>query len=391
MNLTPKIGEAPTLISVVKFVSSVFEHAPAGVAVSDANYNVVYANESLMAEIGTNGVSITGRNLLQYLQLLVEPGQFERLRKSVIDEKPYHGEFLLSNQNKKSKVHISFVPLRESEEFSSYAYVLVLGGASRAESETLFEAVSLDRMLTRGEMAAEIAHEINNYLTILLGNVELIPLFLNTNKTEKLLEKSELMRDTLVKISKFTDCLSEFGKVRDSGVEYCDLSRTVEQMIAFLKPQNRFDDIEIRADLASEPLPIRAHQGPIQQIIVSLANNAADELNEGCSDNPVIEINTRLSEDGKSSILTVTDNGRGIPAHIRPKIFDFRVSCRKNGEGFGLLACKHIVDRYHGDISYETEDNVGTTFTVILPKADIGSQIESESAADQAEKLTPQS
>jgi len=386
MNLKPKIGDAPTLISVVRFVSSVFEHAPSGIAVSDANFNVVYANESLMADFGTNGVNITGRNLLQYLQLLIEPGQFERLKKAVIDENPIHGEFLLSNQTRKSKVHISLIPLIEERENTSYAYVLVLGGASRTESETLFDAVSLDRMLTRGDMAGEIAHEINNYLTILMGNVELIPLFLNTGKTDKLLEKSELMRDTLAKIATFTDCLTEFGKVKDSGYDHCELSRTVKQMVSFLKPQNRFDDIKIRTEFTDEMLPLKAHIGPIQQIIVSLLNNAADELNEGCHENPVIEICTRVSEDGESAILIISDNGRGIPKQIQPKIFDFRVSCREGGEGFGLLACKHIVDRYHGEIFFETEENIGTTFTVILPKTEInhnGNNFESQIPADQ--------
>lgn len=226
--------------------------------------------------------------------------------------------------------------------------------------------IELDRMLTRGEMAGEIAHEINNYLTILLGNVELLPMFLAGGQADKVSEKLPLMKKTLEKIASFTENLSLYGQPQ-SVPEAFDLNKDIMEMVEFLTPQNRYDDIEIVTDLAADVGMLNGDSGRVQQLIVNLLHNAADELQECEKANAEIRLSTKRSDDGCSIVIEVRDNGRGVSESVSDKLFNERVSTKANGEGFGLLACKHIVTTHGGEISFETNADSGSCFRVVLP------------------------
>jgi C4-dicarboxylate-specific signal transduction histidine kinase len=226
--------------------------------------------------------------------------------------------------------------------------------------------IELDRMLTRGEMAGEIAHEINNYLTILLGNVELLPMFLAGGQTDKVSEKLPLMKKTLEKIASFTENLSLYGQPQ-SIPEAFDLNKDILETVNFLTPQNRYDDIEIVTDLPADVGMITGDSGRVQQLIVNLLHNAADELQECEKPNAEIRLSTKRSDDGKSIAIEIQDNGRGISEEIRSRLFNERVSTKASGEGFGLLACKQIVATHGGEMSFETNADGGSCFRVVLP------------------------
>jgi C4-dicarboxylate-specific signal transduction histidine kinase len=228
------------------------------------------------------------------------------------------------------------------------------------------QVVELDRLLTRGEMAGEIAHEMNNDLTILMGNIELFPLLLANGNHSAIANKLPLMKETLEKIAGYAQSLLSYGKTQEQ-LDLVDLRRIVTDAVSFLKPQNRFDNIRICTDLSSDISPVRGDAGQLQQVVVNLLNNAADELNECRKPEPLIQVRTVLSKDGRSSVLSVSDNGRGIPESARPMLFTERFTTRENGEGFGLLACRIIAERHGGEIKFETTSGLGTTFELHIP------------------------
>jgi signal transduction histidine kinase len=352
--------------SVMALLSSALEDESLAAIVADPSFSVMFANNAAKANL--TGSEIVGRNLMNVLCELDDTTDWEefstRLRTSgtaVCDMSvAKHGTQPISY-----RVSCTRISDEASGQVSAYVFI------ARVISSPLdigLKIVALDRMLTRGEMAGEIAHEINNYLTILLGNVELIPLFLDNNDVEKVVQKLPLMKKTIERIAAFSESLVDYGRPRPR-FEIIDLNQMISKTIDFLKPQNRFDEIEIAANLSPKIPPVKGDSGQLQQVIVNLLHNAGDELSVGERPEPVIRIETSGSKEGKSTIVSVSDNGRGIPEELRPRLFRERVSMKDSGEGYGLLACKRIVNRHGGEISIHSTEGGGTCFEIILPSS----------------------
>ena len=227
--------------------------------------------------------------------------------------------------------------------------------------------LKLDRIATRGKMARDIAHEINNYLAILQGNLELIPMMLAKNDLEKLDKKVSLMKETVGRISNFTDGLTRFS---DENTEFVkeDLNQLIENLIAFLKPQNKFDDIAITTNLADNMPLVEIDTSQIQHLLVNLINNGAEAVSQtGMENNKWIVISTSYDEYNQEISIKVSDGGLGIKDEFIDKLFVSRFSTKRQGTGFGLITCKNIVDNHDGEVSYHTSEESKSVFTVKIP------------------------
>jgi two-component system sporulation sensor kinase A len=225
--------------------------------------------------------------------------------------------------------------------------------------------LKLDRNASRGKMARSIAHEINNYLAILQGNLELVPMFLASNKTEKLESKLEIMKETVSKISNFTGGLTRFS---NETPEYSkeDLNQLIENLIAFLKPQNKYDNIRIDTKLADDVPLVEIDSGQIHLLLVNLINNAA-EAQADLNQDMWIEVTTAIDHSSKTVSIKVTDGGPGVDERSIPDLFIKRFSTRREGAGLGLITSKSVVDNHRGHLIYRTDDSSKAVFEVIIP------------------------
>jgi len=228
---------------------------------------------------------------------------------------------------------------------------------SISESENYQEMIlELDRAASRGKMARDIAHEINNYLAVLQGNLELIPMFLSKGDTEKVEKKAAVMRDTVDKISTFTEGLTRYS---DASSEFSkeDLSQLIENLIAFLKPQNKFDDVSIISNLSEDVPLVEIDAGQMQLLLVNLINNAAEAQAAG-EGQRWVAISTEFNKDSASVIIKVADPGRGVDEEHIPQLFKKRFTTKRDNTGLGLITSKSIIDNHSGTIAYRrTEDN----------------------------------
>ncbi|MFQ5499256.1 MAG: ATP-binding protein [Candidatus Zixiibacteriota bacterium] len=225
--------------------------------------------------------------------------------------------------------------------------------------------IRLDRYYTKGQMVGDIAHEINNFLAILSGNIELMPLFLRKGDQEKIDSKLELMKTTVDRIARFCDGLMD---VDPDQAHYtpASINQTIENMVAFLKPQNRFQGVQFATRLAPDLPLAEVDIGQVQQLMVNMIHNAADavaELEEGAA----ILIATSLVPNAEEPLvrIEVTDNGPGVDETRRELLFEKRFTTKRKGHGIGLITCRKIVDGHRGRIGYD--DSAGTCFYAELP------------------------
>jgi len=241
--------------------------------------------------------------------------------------------------------------------------------------------VSVDRYYTRGEMAGDIAHEINNYLAVLGGNIELMPLFLKRGDREKIDAKLELMKNTVDKIARFADGLMDVNQ-GEAQFAPTDLNQLIQNMLAFLKPQNRFDGIALITELSADLPLVELDQNQIQQTLINLIQNGADALVDHDGSKEIRIVTEPLPDEG-SVRVTISDNGPGVEPDRQDALFEKRFTTKRKGHGYGLVTCRRIIDTHQGVIGYRSES--GAVFFFELPVRRSRSKTESTESAATAE------
>ena len=342
------------------FLSKLITNAPFPVIVTDTSRKIITFSDAALKTFEISEEEVIGRDLTEFFPFApdrVFPQTDESSK--VIDREMICGK--TSGEN--FPVLLSRVSIREANnDISAYLFILRDISESKSFQEMI---ISIDRMATRGVMAGEIAHEVNNYLAIILGNVELLPLLLSKGKMDKVDHKLEVLRQTVTKIQRFSEGLMGYGD--DEAVFIAgDLNQLVENMVVFLKPQNRYDGITWKMDLSSDIPLVSFDSSQMQQLMVNILNNAADALKE-CGGTPRITITTGVSDDKTLASITIADNAGGLPDDIYEVIFKQRYTGQRRGRGFGLFIVKQIIDKHEGSITYQTEEGKGTSFAISIP------------------------
>jgi PAS domain S-box-containing protein len=237
--------------------------------------------------------------------------------------------------------------------------------------------VTSGRLAAVGELAAGIAHEINNPMAFVRANLtqlrsawEELGKHLPREAAEpaRMLhdEMFELLDDSIEGVERTTSIVRDVRSFAHGGNgerESVDLNELLEQVLRIAAPQLRH-----RANLVrtfEKVPPVWAAAQELKQVFLNLVVNAGQALeSEG-----TVEVTTRRTRDGVA--VTVRDDGCGIPAEHQDRIFDPFFTTKPVGEGTGLgLAISHQILRAHGaEIQLTSEPEMGTTFTVHLPIA----------------------
>jgi photoactive yellow protein len=230
-----------------------------------------------------------------------------------------------------------------------------------------------ERLREVGEVAAGVAHNFNNLLTVIRGNAELLLAHLKDDafarqRTEKILKASD-------------DGEQMIKRIRESARHYPDtptamtpvqLNELVKDSIAFTEDyakasqDERGARIHFKTELADNLLPVRASASELREVFVNLLRNAVDAT-EGEGQ---ITVRTR-AEDG-SNVAEVGDTGTGMSKDVQEKLFRPLFTTKgERGTGLGLATCYAILKRHGGDIEVQSAPDEGTTFIIKLPVASI--------------------
>ncbi|MEK6791843.1 MAG: ATP-binding protein, partial [Deltaproteobacteria bacterium] len=220
------------------------------------------------------------------------------------------------------------------------------------------------KLAALGEMAAGIAHEVNNPLQIMLANIEL----LSDSVTENGLKRLEGLRDGVYRIKGIMRDILIFAREQTTEVEDVDLNPLIKEVAGMLGRQFRLANIAMSLDLDRRSLVVRANRNLLQQVMINLLQNARDALEGAASGTaPRVSIRTVLLPGG-IVIAEVSDNGPGIPENIMDRIFDpfFTTKEVGKGTGLGLSISRRIIVSMGGTISVASSLSIGTRFTISL-------------------------
>lgn len=348
------------LIESQMFLATLIESSPLCIMVTSPDDQIMIFNRMASEVFGYTGEEVIGKKL-DYLFKRALSG--EVLKKGVGAKQPGFEMICQRKDGQSFPAYVIVAPVKVgSRDMNVYLYIIKDITESKNFQDMM---VRLDRYYTRGQMAGDIAHEINNYLAILSGNIELMPLIIKKGDQEKIGKKLEVMKTTVDKIACFADGLMDIPQDK-VNFEPVDLNQLVENVLAFLKPQNKFDGIEFQLNLSAEIPLVEVDPGQVQQLLVNYIFNAADAVKTTESRKKIF-IATAMIHEGnqKYTRVEVGDSGPGIPEEKQEIIFKKRFTTKRKGHGIGLVTCRKIADAHGGRVGYLK--NEYATFYLDIP------------------------
>jgi two-component system NtrC family sensor kinase len=221
-----------------------------------------------------------------------------------------------------------------------------------------------DRLAMIGQLAAGVAHEINNPLgSILLFTRLVIEQAADNDRVRENLERIE--KETK-RCHSIVQSLLDFARQREPNVEPVDVNQLLEATIRFFERQYLFQNIEVVWHLSAGLPPIQADQLQLQQVFMNIIINALDAM----SGRGRLTLETADDGAGGTVEISISDTGCGIPPENLDRIFDpfFTTKEVGRGTGLGLSVSYGIIKTHHGDIGVASAPGAGSRFTITLPK-----------------------
>jgi two-component system, NtrC family, sensor kinase len=225
--------------------------------------------------------------------------------------------------------------------------------------------VQQEKMVAIGQLAAGIAHEMNTPLGTIIGYAQMLREDLALHPSAAKIEDIDEIIGQAGRCRDLVKNLLNFSRRSTSGKDLGDINDAIRRILTLIQHDFEMKGVRVHVELDPKLPPMFANDNEIAQVILNLANNAADSMPAGGS----LYVATRYNEPVDEIEITVRDTGHGIKESDRTRIFEpfFTTKEVGKGTGLGLSICYKIVQNHSGCIDFHTVTGQGTTFRVRLP------------------------
>ena len=242
----------------------------------------------------------------------------------------------------------------------------------QAMTQQLWQA---SKLATMGELAASVAHEINNPLAILSLRVE----NLETKLPDSFPGKNDLtiMGQEIDRIARIVSNLLQFSRSGERRFSSLNIVEEIDSTLELVQTHLANRSIQLEEEISSQTPLIFADRQQMRQVFLNLITNASDAMPEGGT----LKIKVRPSEDGSQVMIEMQDTGIGIPPEDLPRLTDpfFTTKPEGKGTGLGLAICRRIIDEHQGTFEVTSPGrDQGTTARIALPRKTNSSSLAEE-------------
>ncbi|MEI8027443.1 MAG: PAS domain S-box protein [Pseudomonadota bacterium] len=377
-NISLKIGIEQALKQAQESqlaLQTVHENAPIGILEINTELRLISVNPGMLNLLGTNKRDLSFASLLDFVveEDRSSAREFFSQVKSDLSMRRCSLRFQHNSGEIVNGVVVSkFVPAADKSEGRFYSVVenvTALVEAEKVLTQTR-EILDLERLksvrnaklASLGEMSAGIAHEINNPLTIITGNISIIEKFISD--PEKLRSKLKVIDDSAARIARIVKGLKNFSRSSDTTEKNVfDLPGILRECVILTESKARLEStsVSLICDLTAD---VYCDEGEMEQVFVNLISNAIDAT-RGLEKRWVKVI---VTSNGSQIIVQVQDSGQGIPEAVAAKIFQpfFTTKPVGKGTGLGLSIVKGILADHNATIEL-LANHPCTCFEVVIP------------------------
>jgi two-component system NtrC family sensor kinase len=232
------------------------------------------------------------------------------------------------------------------------------------------KVVEASKLASVGELAAGIAHEINNPVAIMveeagwMGDLMEEVVFDESENRAEFERAIKQIQTQGKRCKEITRKLLSFARQTDTAVQDVNIKELIEEMVALSSQRSKYSMVEVHTDFQQNLPSMRASISELQQVFFNLINNAIDAM-----DNQGGKLTISCQQENTFVVVKVSDTGKGIPEANLDRIFDpfFTTKPVGKGTGLGLSICYGIIEKMGGKIEVESKIGTGTTFLVSIP------------------------
>ncbi|NMC73554.1 MAG: PAS domain S-box protein, partial [Geobacteraceae bacterium] len=365
-----------------------------GVITTDTEGKIVLINKVAEQLTGWSQEEALGRHLSEVFRIIGEksrkpcPDPVTRVLGSGITVELANHTLLVSRDGKERTIADSAAPIRDRESRVVGAVLVFRDITEKRKMEE--ELLKSQKLESIGVLAGGIAHDFNNLLTAILGNISLAKMYVSEG--DKVHQKLVEAEKASLRARDLTQQLLTFSRGGAPVKKTAAVTDIIRDSVAFTLSGSR---ATYRFSMADDLWPVEVDEGQMSQVINNLILNADQAMPSGgvievgCSNLTVGADSLLPLRSGRYVVITITDEGIGIPEEALPRIFDPYFSTKKDGKGLGLATVYSIIRNHDGHITVQSTPGAGTTFTIYLPASGGGAiQADTEETADHTGKAT---
>jgi two-component system, NtrC family, sensor kinase len=244
---------------------------------------------------------------------------------------------------------------------------------TRRNAEAQTQIIRSERMASVGRLAAGVAHEIGNPIAALVGMEELLlDGDLPPDQQRDFLQRMRRETDRIhTVIRDLLDFARPEGPAASTGAPApADVRSVVADVVALVKPQKHFRNVEVDVDVDGAP-PVGLAAPRLTQVLLNLVLNAGASVAAGRPEGGRVTVRAR--RDGQHVRMEVEDDGPGVDPTVRDRLFEPFVTTKEVGEGtgLGLAVCRGLVESVGGQVALDASYTAGARFLVVLPVASV--------------------
>lgn len=350
-------------------LADLFDETPVGYYELDTEGRITRVNRTQLRMLGYSVDELMGRRIWDFMEeeWMVRESDERRSPKPAAGE-DRRDEYVYERTFRCKDGSALFAIVESRPLFDGEGRPTGFRGTVRDITERKLIELSLkenSRLASIGELAAGVAHELNNPLMTIGGYSELLLSREIQPSVRRLVEK---INDDAVRAGKVVRGLLSFARSRDPEKRYVEIGPVLRQAIEFKEYDFRVHGIAVSLESNGELPRTLIDENQITQVLLNIMTNAEQAMTRRVAA-PRVDVELSADEAAGKISISVTDNGPGIEPELLNRIFDpfFTTKEVGKGTGLGLSICYGIVKRHDGDIWAESVPGTGTTFHVEIP------------------------
>ena len=359
-NLDEK-GQSNTVLeeklqSTISLYESLFTFSKDAIVLLDQNGEIMALNKAFTELYGLSDREAIGSNIVRFFPDSRQ--EFEHALHSVKDEtnNNWYELTTIKNNGETMLADVTFSPILPVMGVCKFTVSCTIRDIT--EKRLVDEYVkNSEKLKVSGEIAAGVAHEIRNPLTVISGFIQMMNQGNGENK--------QYLDIITAEIERMNGIISEFlflSKPHVSNIKLHDIHGILGDVILLMQTEAFFKEVEIIKPPAETPLYVYCEGSQLKQVFINLFKNSIEAMPDGG------EISVQLKELNEKTIrVTITDKGIGIPRDILSRVGKPFFTTKEQGTGLGLMISERIIEQHHGSISISSESGNGTRVDIDLP------------------------
>jgi PAS domain S-box-containing protein len=239
------------------------------------------------------------------------------------------------------------------------------------------DEIELSRRLSAiGRLTSGVAHEVKNPINAIVVHLEVLRQKMKETDPDTR-RHVDVISSEIQRLDRVVQTLVDFTRPVELRLSDMDLRKVVEDVVILASPAAEKHNVLIEREAAPDALPVRIDVDLVKQAVLNIVLNGLQAMPNGGT------LRLTVKREGDGALISVRDQGAGIPDNIRDKIFNLYFTTKSGGSGIGLAMAYRVVQLHHGSVEFSTIIDHGTTFHLRFPLAEIGTNGEAPAVAKE--------